>query len=90
MFSLDLPCDVDQNQEKNGGVLYVSEGTTATFLGASEFTGNSIMTRSCETTTECSQYEYVVKKGGAIHNKVSLDITLRSTGIITLLEALYQ
>ena len=67
------------NQPKNGGVLYVSEGTTATFVGTSKFIGNSVLTKILDCDLEqsrCYPYyvsagdTYAVKKGGAVHNKV--------------------
>eukprot|EP00903_Cladosiphon_okamuranus_P018939 g17418.t1 len=56
----------------NGGVLYVAEGATATFLGTADFqenyTDNKVL---CDE--DCTQIgrglSYVIKKGGAIHNK---------------------
>lgn len=62
-------------QVKNGGVLYVAEGATATFMGTSSFTDNSVMEKTLEPIscgTSCSRTNYVIKKGGAIHNKVCL------------------
>ncbi|CAM9822187.1 unnamed protein product [Ascophyllum nodosum] len=68
-------------QPKNGGVLYVSEGTTATFMGTSEFTGNSVLTKILDCDLEQSRCypfyvsagdTYAVKKGGAVHNKGTL------------------
>ena len=64
-------------QVKNGGVLNVAEGATATFLGTAEFNENYVTEKylgpvSCGEN--CSRtgrgLSYIVKKGGAIHNKV--------------------
>lgn len=58
-------------------MLSVAEGATATFLGSSEFTDNSIKIKQTGTvscgvgcTTIGKGLSYVVKKGGAVHNKV--------------------
>ena len=57
---------------KNGGVLHVAEGATATFMGASEFRNNSIAVRSTPTSCGegCQRIVYDTKKGAAVHNKV--------------------
>eukprot|EP00903_Cladosiphon_okamuranus_P012904 g12048.t1 len=47
---------------KNGGVLYVDEGAKATFMGTADFYDNSVLNK-------LDQSGYVVKKGGAVHNK---------------------
>lgn len=67
------------NKVKNGGVLSVEEGAAATFMGTSEFSDNTIINKqlgsvSCGEgcTTVSRGLSYVVKKGGAIHNKVYL------------------
>ena len=69
------------NQVVNGGVLYVDEGATATFMGTAQFSGNSIANKqlepvSCgEGCTSISRGEsYIVKKGAAVHNKVACSI----------------
>lgn len=63
---------------KNGGVLSVAEGAKTTFMGNAEFAGNSIAIKqlgpvscgpNCLRTARGESY--VVKKGGAVHNKVS-------------------
>ncbi|CAM9827986.1 unnamed protein product [Pylaiella littoralis] len=66
-------------QVKNGGVLSVAEGATATFMGAANFTDNSIAIKqigpiSCgdRCTTVGPGLSYIVKKGGAVHNKGAL------------------
>ncbi|CAM9305642.1 unnamed protein product, partial [Ectocarpus fasciculatus] len=66
------------DQVKNGGVLSVAEGATATFMGTSEFSDNSVAVKqigpiSCGDgcTTIGAGLSYIVKKGGAIHNKAS-------------------
>lgn len=65
-------------QVKNGGVLYVDEGATATFMGTAEFTDNSVAVKqigpiSCDGgCTIGPGISYIIKKGGAIHNKVSI------------------
>eukprot|EP00752_Nemacystus_decipiens_P009969 g8891.t1 len=62
-------------QVKNGGVLYVAEGATATFMGASEFSNNSVAIKQIGPITSGDSIitgrgvSYIVKKGGAIHNK---------------------
>ncbi|CBN76928.1 asn/thr-rich large protein family protein [Ectocarpus siliculosus] len=67
------------DQVKNGGVLSVAEGATSTFMGTSEFSDNSVAVKQlgavscgdgCERTGR--GLSYVVKKGGAIHNKGTL------------------
>ncbi|CAM9315204.1 unnamed protein product [Ectocarpus sp. 13 AM-2016] len=67
------------DQVKNGGVLYVAEGATATFMGTSKFSNNSVAMKqigpiSCgEGCTRIARgLSYIVKKGGAIHNKGAL------------------
>ena len=62
----------------NGGVLYVDEGATATFMGTAEFTDNSVANEALEPVS-CGEgcitisrgESYVVKKGAAVHNKVT-------------------
>eukprot|EP00903_Cladosiphon_okamuranus_P007798 g7547.t1 len=63
-----------EGEEKNGGVLNVAEGAKATFMGASEFSDNSISVEfSPLCGNDCSDAGrgsgYIVKKGAAIHNK---------------------
>lgn len=69
--------DSTSDQVKNGGVINVGEGATATFMGTSEFSDNSIAVKqlgpvSCGEgcTTIGKGLSYVTTKGGAIHNKV--------------------
>lgn len=63
---------------KNGGVLYVQEGATATFMGTAEFKDNSVLTKALDTSgcaSNCPDgpgVSYLVKKGGAVHNKVCI------------------
>lgn len=59
-------------------MLYVDEGATATFMGTSEFSENSIVNDqlgsvSCgEGCTRIARgVSYSVNKGAAVHNKVS-------------------
>ncbi|CAM9677141.1 unnamed protein product [Ectocarpus fasciculatus] len=67
------------DQVKNGGVLSVAEGATATFMGTSEFSDNSVAVKQLGEVS-CGDgcfrtgrgLSYVVKKGGAIHNKGTL------------------
>ncbi|CBJ25812.1 asn/thr-rich large protein family protein [Ectocarpus siliculosus] len=67
------------DQVKNGGVLSVAEGATATFMGTSEFSDNSVAVKQIGPVScgdGCTRIgrglSYIVKKGGAIHNKGTL------------------
>lgn len=64
-------------QVVNGGVLSVAEGATATFVGTAHFQENYVQNKelggvSCgEGCTRTGRgLSYIIKKGGAIHNKV--------------------
>ncbi|CAM9828624.1 unnamed protein product [Pylaiella littoralis] len=81
-------------QVKNGGVLSVAEGATATFVGAASFTDNSIAIKqigpiSCGDgcTRTGRGLSYIVKKGGAVHNKGILtfegDATFTRNKVVT-------
>ncbi|CAN0128362.1 unnamed protein product [Scytosiphon promiscuus] len=66
-------------QVKNGGVLSVAEGATVIFMGTSEFTDNSVLLKQLGPVScgdDCLRIargvSYVVKKGGAVHNKGTL------------------
>ncbi|CAN0215543.1 unnamed protein product [Scytosiphon promiscuus] len=66
-------------QVKNGGVLSVVDGATATFMGTAEFIDNSVLIKQIGPIS-CGDYctrigrglSYIVKKGGAVHNKGTL------------------
>eukprot|EP00903_Cladosiphon_okamuranus_P014210 g13202.t1 len=81
-------------QVANGGVLYVDEGSTATFMGTAYFLGNSVANEqlgpvSCgEGCTRTARGEsYITKKGGAVHNKGMLtfesDVIFESNEVTT-------
>lgn len=60
----------------------MAEGATATFMGTSEFTDNSVLLKQLESVScgeNCTRTSrgrsYAVKKGGAIHNKVRTSFT---------------
>eukprot|EP00903_Cladosiphon_okamuranus_P018941 g17419.t1 len=62
---------------KNGGVLSVAEGATDTFMGTSNFTDNSVVVKDLCDHDDCvgstgRGLSYVIKKGGAVHNKGTL------------------
>ncbi|CAM9416199.1 unnamed protein product, partial [Ectocarpus fasciculatus] len=65
-------------QVKNGGVLSVAEGATATFMGTSEFSDNSVAAKQLGPVVEGNNFvtgrgtSFIAKKGGAIHNKGTL------------------
>ena len=67
------PC-LQPNQVKNGGALSISEECTVTFMGTAKFIDNSVLIKQQACGEGCSRFvrgqSYVVKKGGAIHNKV--------------------
>lgn len=55
----------------------MAEGATATFMGTAKFTDNSVAIKqigpiSCgdDCTRIARGVSYIVKKGGAVHNKV--------------------
>lgn len=64
------------SQVVNGGALSIEEGARATFEGTAEFRDNSVLNRDIGPIEVESGFltargiSYVVKKGGAIHNKV--------------------
>lgn len=69
----------------NGGALYVERDSSATFMGAASFVGNSVMSTDLpptETPSGGFRSNYKVRSGGAVFNKVISLISLFCPAVV--------
>lgn len=70
---------ISRCQMTNGGALYVEKDSSATFMGAARFIGNSVISEdlpSSQTASGGFRSNFKLRSGGAVFNKVIVWICL--------------